>query len=272
MADPSNDQLTIYSNDMKSYGLRNGVARFLEHAARERARRLHGRPAGLRPHGGRRRRLRGRVLGERAEETRARAVDAARGNGVGHEGPAVRVQAERRVGRAGQAHGARVRRARRRLRALGLQRAGHGADRAAHGQAPRAHRPRRRRDAVGAVRDPESAHVVARRRAADGLGDAAAHRQLARPERAASDVRVRRLHRRARGGGQSRPRAVPPRDAREERRGQRVPQSALAGRRESGRREVRLGRAAVAESRKTPATSRRAAASRTRTAATRSSP
>ena len=29
MADPSNGQLTIYSNDMKSYGLRNGVARFL---------------------------------------------------------------------------------------------------------------------------------------------------------------------------------------------------------------------------------------------------
>jgi CO/xanthine dehydrogenase Mo-binding subunit len=30
MADPSNDQLTIYSNDMKSYGLRNGVAEFLQ--------------------------------------------------------------------------------------------------------------------------------------------------------------------------------------------------------------------------------------------------
>jgi nicotinate dehydrogenase subunit B len=29
-ADPSNDQMTIYSNDMKSYGLRNGVARFLD--------------------------------------------------------------------------------------------------------------------------------------------------------------------------------------------------------------------------------------------------
>jgi nicotinate dehydrogenase subunit B len=29
MADPSNDQLTIFSNDMKSYGLRNGVAQFL---------------------------------------------------------------------------------------------------------------------------------------------------------------------------------------------------------------------------------------------------
>ncbi len=30
MADPSNDQLTIYSNDMKSYGMRNGVAAFLK--------------------------------------------------------------------------------------------------------------------------------------------------------------------------------------------------------------------------------------------------
>src|SRR5262249_55876191 len=30
MADPSNGQMTIYSNDMKSYGMRNGVARFLE--------------------------------------------------------------------------------------------------------------------------------------------------------------------------------------------------------------------------------------------------
>lgn len=29
MADPSNGQLTIYTNDMKSYGLRNGVAQFL---------------------------------------------------------------------------------------------------------------------------------------------------------------------------------------------------------------------------------------------------
>ena len=29
MADPSNDQMTIYSNDMKSYGLRDGVAQFL---------------------------------------------------------------------------------------------------------------------------------------------------------------------------------------------------------------------------------------------------
>jgi nicotinate dehydrogenase subunit B len=30
LADPSGDQMTIYSNDMKSYGLRNGVAQFLD--------------------------------------------------------------------------------------------------------------------------------------------------------------------------------------------------------------------------------------------------
>jgi nicotinate dehydrogenase subunit B len=30
LADPSNGQMTIYSNDMKSYGMRNGVARFLD--------------------------------------------------------------------------------------------------------------------------------------------------------------------------------------------------------------------------------------------------
>ena len=30
LADPSNDQMTIYTNDMKSYGMRNGVAEFLK--------------------------------------------------------------------------------------------------------------------------------------------------------------------------------------------------------------------------------------------------
>jgi CO/xanthine dehydrogenase Mo-binding subunit len=29
MADPSNGQMTVYSNDMKSYGMRNGIAEFL---------------------------------------------------------------------------------------------------------------------------------------------------------------------------------------------------------------------------------------------------
>src|SRR6185436_10822102 len=37
LADPSDNQMTIYSNDMKSYGLRNGVAQFLN-MPRERVR------------------------------------------------------------------------------------------------------------------------------------------------------------------------------------------------------------------------------------------
>ncbi len=37
LADPSDGQMTIYSNDMKSYGLRNGVAQFLD-MPRERVR------------------------------------------------------------------------------------------------------------------------------------------------------------------------------------------------------------------------------------------
>jgi CO/xanthine dehydrogenase Mo-binding subunit len=37
LADPSNDQMTIHSNDMKSYGLRNGIAQFLN-MPRERVR------------------------------------------------------------------------------------------------------------------------------------------------------------------------------------------------------------------------------------------
>ena len=52
LADPSNGQMTIYSNDMKSYGMRNGVAQFLGMPREQGARRLDGWPAGLRPHRG----------------------------------------------------------------------------------------------------------------------------------------------------------------------------------------------------------------------------
>ena len=86
MADPSNDQLTIYSNDMKSYGMRNGVAQFLEHAARPRAGGVDGGPAGLRPHRGRRCGVRGGVSGEGARASGAGAVDAPGRNGLGHQG------------------------------------------------------------------------------------------------------------------------------------------------------------------------------------------
>ena len=102
MADPSNGQMTIYSNDMKSYGMRERRRDVSRHAARQRARRLDGRPAGLRPHRGRRCGIRSGVPGEGDRPAGARAVDAERGDGVGHEGAGVRVQDARGARRAGQ--------------------------------------------------------------------------------------------------------------------------------------------------------------------------
>ena len=50
LADPSNGQLTIYSNDMKSYGMRNGVAQFLKIPQRESSRGVDAGSAGVRAH------------------------------------------------------------------------------------------------------------------------------------------------------------------------------------------------------------------------------
>ncbi len=85
LADPSNDQMTIYSNDMKSYGMRNGVAQFLQ-MPRDRVRvDLDGRIAGVRTDGGGRCRIRGGVSRQGDRPSRARAVDAAGRNRVGYE-------------------------------------------------------------------------------------------------------------------------------------------------------------------------------------------
>ena len=52
MADPSNGQMTIYSNDMKAYGMRTGVADVSRHAAGKSSGHLDAGPAVLRPHRG----------------------------------------------------------------------------------------------------------------------------------------------------------------------------------------------------------------------------
>ena len=96
-ADPSNGQMTVYSNDMKSYGMRRGVADFPRHAAREGACRLDGRPAGFRPHRRRRRGMRGRLAGQRTGTPGSYPVDAERRDGVGYEGPGFRGEDARAV-------------------------------------------------------------------------------------------------------------------------------------------------------------------------------
>ena len=149
MADPSNGQMTIYSNDMKSYGMRNGVAQFLE-MPRDRVRVVwmegpqgYGRTAA--DDAGFEAAYLAKEIGRpvRVQWMRQRR------DGVGHQGAGVRVQAARRARRAGQPRRARLRRARRRLQPPRLQRARHGADRAADGHAARdagrAAAPRRRR-------------------------------------------------------------------------------------------------------------------------------
>ena len=110
---------------------------------------------------------------------------------------------------SGQLVGAGLRRPRRRSQPSRLQRARHGAGRPAHRAAQDDPGARPGLVAVGHVRRAASPADDARREPAAGVGDAAAHRQPARSRRAAGDLRVGVVHRRAGGGGQGRPGGVP---------------------------------------------------------------
>jgi hypothetical protein len=186
MADPSNDQLTIYSNDMKSYGLRNGVAQFLKIRANRcawsgwtvRRRTAHRRDdAGFEA-----------AFLARSSGAGARAVDRGGGNGVGHEGSRVRVQDARRARCAGQS-----RRARLRARAADHNHLGYNEiDTVLIAQltGQRKQEPARGAPRPTTVRDSESRIDRQRRAAAARVGNAAAHGQPARSRRSAGDVRV----------------------------------------------------------------------------------
>ena len=135
LADPSNGQMTIYSNDMKSYGMRNGVATFLG-MPREQVRVIwmegpqgYGRTAA--DDAGFEAAYLAKEIGRPVRMQWTRAEET----GVGHEGPCVHVQDPRRARRAGQHDRARLRRAVMRLQPPRIQRARHGAHRAADGAA-----------------------------------------------------------------------------------------------------------------------------------------
>ena len=110
MADPSNDQMTIWSNDMKSYGLRTSVAEFLGMPRRPRACHVYGRTAAIRSHRCRRCGVRGGVPGQGARTSGSGAVDEARGNCLGYQGTGIYVQDPRRTGCPGQPDCARLQR------------------------------------------------------------------------------------------------------------------------------------------------------------------
>ena len=196
MADPSNGQMTIYSNDMKSYGMRNGVAQFLG-MPREQVRVVwmegpqgYGRTAA--DDAGFEAAFLAKEIGRpvRVQWMRQRR------NGVGHQGPGIHIQAARRAGCPGQSRRVRLQRAGRRLQSPRLQRGRHRADRSAHGNEARHAGRRRRGDAFRHVRDPEPAHGVARGEPAARVGNAAAHRKPARSQRPADHLRLRIVHRR----------------------------------------------------------------------------
>ena len=247
-ADPSNGQMTIYSNDMKSYGMRNGVATFLA-MPRDRVRVIwmegpqgYGRTAAddagfeaayLAREIGRPVRVQWMRHEETAWDTKAPAFACtlrgaldAQGNLVGYDYVA---------------------------RAADYNHLGYNEpDTVLIAQLTGS---RRARPASGSAAlpsemyaDSQSPHGDARRRPAAHLGDAAAHRQHARPERPAIDLRVGVVHRRARGGGESRPGGVPPETAHGRHRGrQRLQAGAIDRGGEGRRRGVRVGHARLSQ-------------------------
>ena len=274
MADPSNGQMTIYSNDMKSYGMRNGVAQFLEMPRDQRARRLDGGAAGLRPHGGRRCRVRGGVSGEGDRPAGARAVDAAtkkpRGTrrarrsrsrcaaALDAQGNLVALDYDARAAdynHVGYNEPDTVLIA----QLMGMRRGDAGG--------------RQRGDAVGHVRHPEPAHGRARRRACRWSGrrrcaPATCAIRTARRSTFAAESFIDELAAAAKAD----PVAFRLKLLHgEHRRRQRLQARAIDRRAQGGGRGVRLGPAAVAEAASAPATSSPAAASPTRSAARPSS-
>ena len=248
MADPSNGQMTIYSNDMKSYGLRDGVARFLD-MPRDRVRvvwmegpQAYGRTAAddagfeaafLAKEIGRPVRVQWMRNEETAWDTKGPAFTVKMRGGLDAQGNLTAMEFEARA--ADHNH-------------LGYNEPDSVLIAQLTGQRKADAGAGRRRVAGRAVLHPEPPLRGARGGAAAGLGDAAAHRQPARSQRPAGGVRVRVVHGRTGGGCRRRPDRLPPEAAdRQHHRRQRLQARALDCRREGRGGEVRLGRAAVAQ-------------------------
>ena len=210
MADPSNGQMTIYSNDMKSYGMRNGVAEFLG-MPREQVRVVwmegpqgYGRTAAddagfeaafLAKEIGRPVRVQWMRHEETAWDTKGPAFTFKLRGGLDAQGNLVAFDYDSQAAdynHVGYNEADTVLIA----QLMGIRRS--AAER------------RRRGDAFGHVRHTEPAHGYPGGESPAGLGDAAAHRKLAGSQRSAGDLRLRIVHRRAGGGGESRPGRVPP--------------------------------------------------------------
>ena len=241
LADPSNGQLTIYSNDMKSYGMRNGVAQFLK-MPREKIRvvwmqgpQAYGRTAAedagfeaafLATELQRPVRLQWSRQEETAWDTKGPAYAITMRGGLDAQGQVVALDYDARA--ADYNH-------------VGYNE--HDTVLIAQLTGQRKAQPAR-----GRASFPSDKYAIPTRRmagqcgaAAAGVGDAGADGQPARSRRPAGDVCVRELHRRTGRGGQGRPGGVPSRAARARQRRRCRPQACALDRvHEGGGREVRL--------------------------------
>ena len=247
--------MTIYSNDMKSYGLRNGVAEFLE-MPRDQVRVVwmegpqgYGRTAAddagfeaafLAKEIGRPVRVQWMRHEETAWDTKGPAYTFNMRGGLDAQGNLVALDYNARAAdynHLGYNEPDTVLIA----QLTGMRRVDAG--------------PRRRRHAFGHVRHPEPAHGDPGREPAARVGDAASHRKPARSQRSAGDLRRRIVHRRAGGGGESRPGRVPHEAPhREHDRRQRVQAGALHRRASRRRRRRTAGTRVLRRSRSAPET------------------
>ena len=209
LADPSDGQMTIYSNDMKSYGMRNGIAEFLG-MPRDHVRvvwmegpQAYGRTAAddagfeaafLAKEIGLPVRMQWMREEESAWDTKGPAFTFRLRGGLDAQGELVALEYDAQS--ADYNH-------------VGYNRGRDGLDLTAFRHAAREAEQRPRRDTVGDVCRSQPAHDDPGCSAPPDLGDTAADRQPSGSQRTAGDVRLRIVHRRARGSGQRRPGRVP---------------------------------------------------------------
>ena len=273
MADPSNGQMTIYSNDMKSYGMRNGVAQFLG-MPREQVRVVwmegpqgYGRTAAddagfeaafLAKEIGRPVRVQWMRHEETAWDTKGPAFTFKMRGGLDAQGNLVALDYN--------------------AQAADYYHVGYNeADTVLIAQLMGTRRATPAAGSAGTPSDmydiPNKRTAIAGREPAARVGDAASHRQPARSQRSAGHLCRRIVHRRDGGGGESRSGRVPHAAAHRRHHGrQRVQAGALHRRGQGGGGGVRLGPASVTEDRSAPEPSSPGAASRTPSATRPSSP
>ena len=201
--------MTIYSNDMKSYGMRNGVAEFLG-MPREQVRVVwmegpqgYGRTAA--DDAG----FEAALSGQGDRPAGSRAVDAEEESAWDTKGPAFTFKLRGGLDAQGNLVAFDYDSQAADYNHVGYNEPDTVLIAQLMGIRRNAAQQRRRGDAFRHVRDTEPAHGLPGGEPPAGLGDAGSYRKFAGSQWSAGDVRRRIVYRRAGGGGEGRPGRVP---------------------------------------------------------------